>query len=70
MESEGNSKITVVVEALNSYESTVTLMIIPLTVDEALLNGVITSFDPLDTFSPNRAGQCTVRSIKSIELTQ
>ena len=34
----------------------VTLMVIPLTVDDALNRGVIRTFEPLNTFSPNRAG--------------
>ena len=33
-----------------------TLMVIPLTVDQALQQGVIDEFEPLNLFSPNRAG--------------
>ena len=34
----------------------VTFMVIPLTVDQALAQGVIPNFEPLNQFSPNRAG--------------
>ena len=34
----------------------VTFMIIPLTVDQALQQGVIDDFEPHDNFNPNRAG--------------
>ena len=34
----------------------VTFMVIPLTVEQALAQGVIESFEAEDSFSPNRAG--------------
>lgn len=39
----------------------VELAVIPLTIDEALYAGVITEFEPLNDFSPNRAGNKALR---------
>ena len=34
----------------------VTLSVVPLTVDQALVQGVISEFEPFNPISPNRAG--------------
>ena len=34
----------------------VTFMVIPLTVEDGLNRGVVNTFEPLNNFSPNRAG--------------
>ena len=39
-----------------SIATNATLMVIPLTVDQALQQGVIDEFETLDFFNPNRAG--------------
>ena len=39
------------------FASPVIFMVVPLTIDEALDNGVLAEFEPLDLISPNRAGK-------------
>ena len=58
-ESEGLDAMMPVIIAKASdvfLANPVTFMVIPLTVDEALAQGVIESFEAEDPFSPNRAG--------------
>ncbi len=37
----------------------VTFTIIPFTIDEAMDQGVISTFEPLNSLSPSRAGNCS-----------
>ena len=61
-----NAMLTVIISKVSEVlmATDITFMIIPLTVDQALLQGVINEFEHLDRLNPNRAG-CSLANIAS-----
>ena len=59
-EIEGDDlEITIAKNQAVTLSNPVTVRITPLTVPEALVRGIITTFDDDDSLSPNRAGKIT-----------